>query len=671
MWKSLGGFLTAAVSLLMLAAPANAVAAEDVTGAWLSPSEDNWPLIPIHAVVTPDRHILTYGTNAAGQQTGFFIYDVWDINAGLSAGHATLDNLTQTDLFCSSQSILPQNGTVFLAGGDNWTGTSTTNQGNNNTNLFKYSDSTLTRGANMKKARWYASTTLLPNGEIYIQGGKSGSGRPEVRKVDGTFRVLSNVNTSELDWWYPRNYLAPNGLIFGYDVDGIMYYVDPAGNGQYTSAGSFSSSYAGKTSSAAMYLPGRILQFGGNSNGAIVIDIRGPTPVVTPTASMSTKRMWVSATILADGKVLATGGSQKENQLVGVNNAAEIWNPATGNWTLGSSGSRARLYHSGALLLPDASVLVFGGGAPGPLVNRHAEIYYPPYLYNELGGFRPRPQINDVPSTIDYGVDFSVTSDSTNISRVTLVRLPSVTHSVNMDQRFAELPFTQAGQHVVRAVARRRARSATGVLHAVPYRQPRRAFRRSIVRINTQGSSDPPDGTTTVGGPGGNPFTLECNASEALVGAYGTKSSTYVESIGPRCVPVDSSAHWVGDPVNRGATGDPTGSGYAVTCPRDFAVSGFKAQVSDGVNRVRFECKGARRVRSTHGQRTVLVWAGSSSDGTLVGPYRCPSNRPATRSAAARAVASMRSIFSAERCHRLNDGLTVALKALRQRGGVI
>ena len=92
---------------------------------------------------------------------------------------------------------------------------------------------------------------------------------------------------------------------------------------------------------------------------------------------MSTQRQWVSATVLADGRVLGTGGSAVENQLNGVNNVAEIWNPATGQWTQGTAGVNARLYHSTALLLPDARVLIAGGGAPGPLVNLNAEIYYP------------------------------------------------------------------------------------------------------------------------------------------------------------------------------------------------------------------------------------------------------------------------------------------------------
>ena len=41
--------------------------------------------------------------------------------------------------------------------------------------------------------------------------------------------------------------------------------------------------------------------------------------------------------------------------------------------------------------MPDASVLVAGGGAPGPQNNTNMEIYYPPYLYNAAGGFATRP----------------------------------------------------------------------------------------------------------------------------------------------------------------------------------------------------------------------------------------------------------------------------------------
>jgi hypothetical protein len=61
--------------------------------------------------------------------------------------------------------------------------------------------------------------------------------------------------------------------------------------------------------------------------------------------------------------VLATGGSQVNNELTGVNNSAEIWDPTDGVWTKGPNGQRPRLYHSMSMLLPDGRVLVGGGGA--------------------------------------------------------------------------------------------------------------------------------------------------------------------------------------------------------------------------------------------------------------------------------------------------------------------
>ena len=158
---------------------------------------------------------------------------------------------------------------------------------------------------------------------------------------------------------------------------------------------------------------------------------------------MSSTRKWVTATILADGRVLATGGSAQDNELVGVNNKAEIWDPGTQTWAVGREGSRPRLYHSTALLLPNASVLVAGGGTPGPVTNLHAEIYYPPYLYDSSGNFAARPAIAFAPDTLNIGETFQMGADGTGVSRVTLVKTGAVTHGVNMDQRFLELAFTE------------------------------------------------------------------------------------------------------------------------------------------------------------------------------------------------------------------------------------
>ncbi len=582
-------------SLLLLAAvifvvgprPANAQA--NIDGVW-SPVAD-WPLIAVHAAITPDGRVLTYGTDGAGKQTGYFIYDIWDPSAGLEGGHFTLNNMTLTDIFCSSQVILPQSEEILIAGGDNWTGTGTTNTGNNNSNLFDWSDNTLARSNNMNRARWYSSATVLIDGSIYIQGGSSGADRPEVREDNGTFRLLTNAATNGYAALFPRNFLAPDGRVFGYDTNGKMYFVSTGGTGSIAAVGQFPSANAGWTSGAAMFRPGQILQTGGNSNGAIVIDINGPQPTVTATQSASTHRQWVSATVLPDGKVLATGGSQVANTLTGVNNSAEIWDPATGQWRRGSDGALARLYHSSALLLPDATVLIAGGGAPGPLNNTNAEIYYPPYLFDVDGQPALRPQILNAPSSADVGDVLTIEVDSA-VSRVTIVKSGSVTHSVNMDQRFIELPFTSAPGLVYAELPSRTTDTPPGFYHVFVFNDAGVPAKASMLKINVDSTPNTAvDYTPTIGGGGGAPFQLACDSDQVLVGIHG-RFATYVNQVGPQCVAIDQFGRWIGDPVTKPVTGTTTsGTSFDKLCPRDSAMSGFRGQSAQYVDQIEIECR--------------------------------------------------------------------------------
>src|SRR6185503_19488792 len=242
---------------------------------------------------------------------------------------------------------------------------------------------------------------------------------------------------------FPRNFVAPDGRVFGFDGNGFMYYVETNGNGSVSNLSQLTNP-KGRDASAAMFRPGKILLFGGSSNGAKVIDITGGTPVVTATATLSTRRRWTTAVVLADGKVLAVGGSDVKNELTGVNYSAEIWNPSTGQWTRGSDGTVPRLYHHTAILLPDASVLVAGGGNPGPLFNDNAEIYYPPYLYAAGGSLAQRPVVESAPSHVDIGQSFTIRMASgQGIQRVVMVKTGAVTHDFNMEQRFLELPYVR------------------------------------------------------------------------------------------------------------------------------------------------------------------------------------------------------------------------------------
>ncbi len=615
-----------AAAIILLVVSTSPLHADSVDGAWSDVHD--WPLIAIHAALTPDGRVLTYGTDGTGKQTGYFIYDIWDPAAGLQSGHMTLDNMTLTDIFCSSQIILPQSGEILIAGGDNWTGTRTTNTGNNNSNLFDFGDNSLARSANMNRARWYSSSTALVNGDIYIQGGSGGGDRPEVRQADGTFRLLTGAATNPYATLFPRNFLAPDGRVFGYDSNARMYFVDTDGAGSLSPVGQFASSYVGWTSGAAMFAPGRILQMGGNSNGAVVVDITGPEPVVTPTSSLSSRRAWVSATVLADGQVLATGGSEADNQLNGVNNFAEIWNPDTGQWHVGAEAALARLYHSSALLLPDGTVLVAGGGAPGPLVNTNAEIYYPPYLFAADGSLAPRPEIISAPFTANVGDSLSIQVAASAISRVTLVKSGSVTHSVNMDQRFIELPFTMSANMLDVTLPVRASDTPPGYYMLYVFDDSGVPSTANILKINVDPAPNVAvDYTPAMGGGGGAPFQLSCASDEILVGVHGV-ANTYVNQVGPQCVQMDQFGRWIGDPVDGPVTGATTsGSAFSRTCPRDSAMSGFRGRADQYVNQLEIECRALTSSGGLSGAG-VFMGADGSGGGNAQALQRCGTDNP-------------------------------------------
>ena len=499
----------------------------NVKGMW-SPVYD-WPVIAVHSVLLPDGRVMTYGSDTTGLQTGHANYDVWDSTGAPNAGHLTLPNATGTDIFCSSQLVLPQSGNLFIAGGDVFTNGATTNSPNNNSNLFDTTSNALTRGPNMLRARWYSSSTTLINGETYLQGGSGGGDRPEIRGTDGSFRLMSAIDTSSIGTSFPRNFVAPDGRVFGYDPgNGQMYYVNPTGNGSIAFGAKFNTATSGGwTSSTAMYRPGRILQIGGNSNGAYTIDITGATPLVAAAQAMSSTRAWVNATVLADGKVVATSGSAVAGEATGANNIAEVWDPATGQWTLGAVAAKMRLYHSNALLLPDASVLVAGGGAISPTANTdpnknnlNAEIYYPPYLFAAGGTRAARPSIATAPNWIDIGKTFAVdVTNAANISRITLVKTGSTTHSFNMEQRFVELTFKASGTHAAVQAPTRAAEAPPGYYMLFVFNEAGVPSVAKIVRMGI--AADPnPQITPVLNNPGaqasvvGDAVTLALTATD-------------------------------------------------------------------------------------------------------------------------------------------------------------
>ena len=131
--------------------------------------------------------------------------------------------------------------------------------------------------------------------------------------------------------------------------------------------------------------------------------------------------------------------------------------PAGSRWSNEgfATSNIARLYHSSAILLPDASVLIAGSN-PNIDVNTttifpttyQAEIFYPPYFSASV-----RPQPSGMPKTISYGGDlFNITvpsssytgapNDAAANTTVVLIRGGFTTHAMNMGQRFLQLNNT-------------------------------------------------------------------------------------------------------------------------------------------------------------------------------------------------------------------------------------
>lgn len=160
---------------------------------------------------------------------------------------------------------------------------------------------------------------------------------------------------------------------------------------------------------------------------------------------MAFARRRANSVILADGSVMAIGGTGRSDDANAAVFAGEIWNPATKTWKTVASMEEGRMYHSSAVLLPDGRVYSAGGNNhTSHLPNwtgKRAQIYSPPYLFRG-----PRPAISSAPGSASYGSTFSVGSpDAADIASVALIRPSATTHAYNMEQRYIPLSFSAAG----------------------------------------------------------------------------------------------------------------------------------------------------------------------------------------------------------------------------------
>jgi hypothetical protein len=128
---------------------------------------------------------------------------------------------------------------------------------------------------------------------------------------------------------------------------------------------------------ATLLADGRVLVAGGQDGVVEQASCELFDPVSgtwAPTSStMNYGRYLHTATLLADGRVLVAGGKDINGNPLAT---AELFDPVTATWTITGSMNTNRFDHA-ATLLPNGKVLVTGGRSPGGVVQASAELYDP------------------------------------------------------------------------------------------------------------------------------------------------------------------------------------------------------------------------------------------------------------------------------------------------------
>jgi galactose oxidase-like protein len=314
----------------------------------------------------------------------------------------------------------------------------------------------------MNDGRWYPTNTVLANGDMLVLSGSKDRSYvkntlPQVwesvvqgwRNLTGAEEDVLNLTHLGVDL-YPRTFQAPDGRVVKVGPDALTSFLDPSGTGQWFTGPS--SSARRLYGSAVMYEAGKVLIVGGSAShdpgvfpiqAAEKIDLNDANPLWSGARSLAVGRKQLNATTLPDGRVLVTGGTSGD----GFSNpafaefTAELWDPGTNAFATMAAMQVPRLYHSTAVLLPDGRVLSAGGGQGAFATRFHteAEVYSPPYLFRGA-----RPMITSAPGAVFLGESFFVeTAEAPVIAKVSLIRLPSVTHAFDQNQRYVSLAFSQ------------------------------------------------------------------------------------------------------------------------------------------------------------------------------------------------------------------------------------
>jgi N-acetylneuraminic acid mutarotase len=239
-----------------------------------------------------------------------------------------------------------------------------------------------TTAGSLAQGRVSHTATLLPDGRLLVVGGErgqaGGNSLSSVETYDPRSNSWSAAPAMNLGRMAHTATPLPDGrvLVVGGDAaqpgqptgsTNTVELYDPRTN----SWGSGPASALGRERHSATLLPdGRVLVVGGETMGTGVAQGRAlasaelydpRTNSWSPLPDLSRPRVGHTATVLPDGRVIVVGGaSEGATGQREVSASAEVFNPASGQWSPLGDLTTGRADHS-ATLLPDGRIMVIGG----------------------------------------------------------------------------------------------------------------------------------------------------------------------------------------------------------------------------------------------------------------------------------------------------------------------
>ncbi len=407
---------------------------------------------PVHAAVLHTGDVLFFagsGNDPDRHDAHEFRTRVWHYpRPGLSAPE------TPIDLFCVGHAFLPD-GRLLAAGG---TERYDPFYGLKDALIFDPAALTWNTKPDMAFGRWYPSLAPLPSGNIVAVSGLG---------ADNFLSVIPELFDAGSETWSQLPSPGPIPM-YGHLVllaDGRLFYT----GGQYGANNGMRPSIWDPATGATVEVPGltdpgsrnqsasvllppaqqqRVMILGGGGYDmhspapaladTRIVDLTSATPEYQAAPPMDHARMHLSAVLLPDRTVLATGGSGMEEMAHDAPPHAEIFDPAMGTWMHTAPCRVPRLYHSVALLTPDGKIITAGSNPARKTEELRIETYWPPYLFQ---GERPRLAL--ATDTVAYGTTVTATT-ATALREVNLVRPGACTHSSDNEQRLIDLEFTSA-----------------------------------------------------------------------------------------------------------------------------------------------------------------------------------------------------------------------------------